>query len=195
MMSIILISLQLFNFQMRTLTTSKFISLTSSSHGKVKGNPFIGGIVLFWRIAPEAGDSVSPALRRAPPGKLEAECAGRGRGQGWGHGLEEPGHTGPGEHQQPRLRTAGPQHGPPGHRKPHRPLHRRPGEFINYCKMYIFSTIFIIFKDIFSYFPHIFLYFSRSHTPPPPSSHCASPRSRRSSPRPLTSQYGSTASR
>ena len=32
--------------------------------------------------APEAGDSVSAALRRAPPGKLEAECAGRGRGQG-----------------------------------------------------------------------------------------------------------------
>ena len=48
-MSIILILLQLFNFQMRTLT-SKFISLTSSSHRKVKGNPFIGGIVLFCRI-------------------------------------------------------------------------------------------------------------------------------------------------
>ena len=47
--SIILVLLQLFNIQMRTLT-SKLISLTSYSHRKVKGNPFIGGIVLFCRI-------------------------------------------------------------------------------------------------------------------------------------------------
>ena len=49
LMPIILVLLQLFNIQMRTLT-SKLISLTSYSRRKVKGNPFIGGIVLFCRI-------------------------------------------------------------------------------------------------------------------------------------------------
>ena len=49
LISINLVVLQLFNLLMRSLST-KLISLTSCSSRKVKGNPVIGGIVLFCRI-------------------------------------------------------------------------------------------------------------------------------------------------